>query len=200
MKIFESSTGLHELLARLMVNDPAIGEALFSHCLEPVRILAQGLFQSRRDLQQFEESDDLLQKTMENTSWSLFTDGGSRGNPGPAAYGFHLIAPNGQSWTGAGALGNQTNNFAEYQGIIHGLEAALEKGVESLEVFCDSELAVKQLNGEYRVKDPGLKPLVSKVKELTRRFKQPVQFLHIRRERNRIADSLVNMVLDGKTG
>lgn len=133
---------------------------------------------------------------MENTSWSLFTDGGSRGNPGPAAFGFHLIAPNGQSWTGAVALGNQTNNFAEYQGIIHGLEAALEKGVESLEVFCDSELAVKQLNGEYRVKDPGLKPLVSKVKELAAKFIDGVRFFHIRRDLNKIADGLVNEALD----
>lgn len=135
---------------------------------------------------------------MNTKLWSLFTDGGSRGNPGPAAFGFHLIAPNGQSWTGAGALGNQTNNYAEYQGIIHGLEAALGKDVNSLEVFCDSELAVKQLNGEYRVKDPGLKPLVSEVKELTARFIGGVRFFHIRREMNKIADRLVNQELDGR--
>ena len=137
---------------------------------------------------------------MDTKLWSLFTDGGSRGNPGPAAFGFHLISPNGESWIGAGTLGTQTNNYAEYQGIIHGLEAALEKGVEALEVFCDSELAVKQLNGEYRVKDTGLKPLASKVKELAAMFNGNARFFHIRRELNRIADGLVNEALDGEMG
>ena len=134
---------------------------------------------------------------MENKSWGVFIDGGSRGNPGPAACGFHLIAPGGQSWTGGRALGNQTNNSAEYQGIIHGLQAALEKGVESLDVFCDSELAVNQLNGEFKVKDAGLKQLVAKVKEMAAKFIDGVRFFHIRRDLNKIADGLVNQVLDG---
>ena len=84
---------------------------------------------------------------MGNRNWRLFTDGGARGNPGPAAFGYYLIAPDGQIILGKGLLGNQTNNVAEYQGIIHGLREALDMGVEKLEVYSDSEVAVKQLNG-----------------------------------------------------
>ena len=134
---------------------------------------------------------------MSDNNWGLFTDGGSRGNPGLAAFGYHLIAPDGRSFTGHGTLGFQTNNYAEYQAIIQGLQAALEKGVEALEVYCDSEVAVKQLNGEYAVKNEGLKPLFSKVKELVTKFPKGVGFFHIRRELNKVADELVNQALDG---
>ena len=134
---------------------------------------------------------------MSDNFWRLFTDGGARGNPGPAAFGYHLIAPDERSFTGHGLLGIQTNNVAEYQGIIHGLQGALDIGVEALEVYCDSEVAVKHLNGEYNVKEIGLKPLFSKAKELAAKFPGGVGFFHIRRELNKVADGLVNEALDG---
>ena len=133
---------------------------------------------------------------MSDNFWCLFTDGGSRGNPGPAAFGYHLISPDGRSFTGHGLLGIQTNNFAEYQGIINGLREALDMGVEALEVYSDSEVAVKQLNGEYKVKVEGLKPLFSKAKELAAKFPRGVRFSHIRREENKKADELVNQALN----
>ena len=133
---------------------------------------------------------------MKEKNWRLFTDGGARGNPGPAAFGYQLILPDGQEILGKGLLGNQTNNVAEYQGLIHGLQRALDMGVESLEVYCDSELAVKQLNGIYKVKEIGLKPLFSKAKELAAKFSGGVRFFHIRRELNKKADELVNEALD----
>ena len=133
---------------------------------------------------------------MSDNFWGLFTDGGSRGNPGPAAFGYHLISPDGRSFTGHGLLGIQTNNVAEYQGIIHGLQGALDIGVEKLEVYSDSEVAVKQLNGEYKVKEIGLKPLFSKAKELAAKFPGGVRFSHIRREENKKADELVNQALN----
>ena len=133
---------------------------------------------------------------MSDNFWGLFTDGGSRGNPGPAAFGYHLISPDGRSFTGHGLLGIQTNNVAEYQGIIHGLQGALDIGVEKLEVYSDSEVAVKQLNGEYKVKVEGLKPLFSKAKELAAKFPRGVRFSHIRREENKKADELVNQALN----
>ena len=134
---------------------------------------------------------------MGDRNWRLFTDGGSRGNPGPAAFGYYLKTPDGQEIRANGLLGIQTNNVAEYQGIIHGLQGALDIGVEALEVFSDSEVAVKQLNGEYKVKVEGLKPLFSKAKELAAKFPGGVGFFHIRRELNKVADGLVNEALDG---
>jgi ribonuclease HI len=134
---------------------------------------------------------------MSEMNWRLYTDGGARGNPGPAAFGYYLKTPDGQEIRANGLLGIQTNNVAEYQGIIHGLQGALDIGVAALEVYCDSQVAVKQLNGEYKVKEIGLKPLFSKAKELAAKFPGGVRFSHIRREENKKADDLVNEALDG---
>jgi len=130
---------------------------------------------------------------------TLFADGGSRGNPGPAAYGAVLRAEGGEVLREIGAfLGITTNNVAEWSGLVAGLEAALELGVDEIEVRLDSELVVRQLSGAYRVKQAHLLPLHAKAKSLLRRFAKS-HVAHVRREHNKEADALVNQVLDAHT-
>lgn len=127
---------------------------------------------------------------------TLFADGGSRGNPGPAASGAVLYAEDGSVLEEIGTyLGISTNNVAEWTGLLEGLRAALELGVDDLTVRLDSELVVRQLNGVYRVKHPGLIPLHQEAKRLLRRFAR-VDVGHVRRAENAAADKLVNQVLD----
>ncbi len=129
----------------------------------------------------------------------LFTDGGSRGNPGEAAVGCVLIDP----LTGnvvkeyKEAIGIHTNNVAEYKALIIGLELARNYHPNRLVCHLDSELIVKQLSGEYRVKMPTLQPLMDQIQELLQDFKE-VSFRHIPREQNAKADRLVNQALDSK--
>jgi ribonuclease HI len=126
----------------------------------------------------------------------LSTDGGSRGNPGPAAYGYVLEAEDGTVLDARGeAIGTATNNVAEYRGLLAGLEAALERGVEEVEVVSDSELLVKQMRGEYKVKNETLRELVDEAEALARRLKR-VRYTAVRREHNELADRLVNEALD----
>ncbi len=126
----------------------------------------------------------------------LFTDGGSRGNPGPAAYGFVLEAEDGTVLEAQGeAIGVATNNVAEYSALVAGLERAAEVGVEELEVVSDSELLVKQMRGEYKVKNKALQELFLDASRLARRI-QRVKYTAVRREHNELADSLVNEALD----
>lgn len=125
-----------------------------------------------------------------------FTDGGARGNPGPAASGAYLTDEHGKVLKEHGRyLGHQTNNFAEYSAIIDALTHAQELGADEVAMFMDSELAVKQLNGEYKVKNPGLAVLFMKVHNLRLHFKK-VTFTHVRREKNKDADRLVNEAID----
>lgn len=127
---------------------------------------------------------------------TLFADGGSRGNPGPAAFGAVLFDGDGTVLREISAyLGTATNNVAEWSGLIAGLEAALELGVDDIDVRLDSELVVRQLSGAYRVKQPHLQPLHAKAKSLLRRFPHS-DVAHVRREQNKEADALVNQVLD----
>ena len=127
---------------------------------------------------------------------TLFADGGSRGNPGPAASGAVLFGEDGQVLVEVGTyLGVTTNNVAEWTGLLTGLEAALEMGVDELAVRLDSELVVKQISGAYRVKHAGLIPLHAKAKVLLRKFAH-VDVQHVRRKQNAAADALVNAVLD----
>lgn len=127
---------------------------------------------------------------------TLFADGGSRGNPGPAASGAVLFGEDGQVLREVGTfLGVTTNNVAEWTGLLTGLEAALELGVDDLAVRLDSELVVKQISGAYRVKHAGLIPLHAKAKLLLRKFAH-VDVQHVRRKQNAAADALVNQVLD----
>ena len=126
----------------------------------------------------------------------LFTDGGSRGNPGPAAYAFVLEAEDGTVLDARGeTIGVATNNVAEYSALVAGLERAVEVGVDELEVVSDSELLVKQMRGEYRVKNRALQGLFLEASELARKLQQ-VTYTAVRREHNELADSLVNEALD----
>jgi ribonuclease HI len=126
----------------------------------------------------------------------LFTDGGSRGNPGPAAYAYVLEAEDGTVLDARGeTIGVATNNVAEYSALVAGLERAVEVGIDELEVVSDSELLVKQMRGEYRVKNRALQDLFLDASGLARRIRR-VTYTAVRREHNELADSLVNEALD----
>ena len=126
----------------------------------------------------------------------LFTDGGARGNPGPAAYGFVLETEDGTVLAAEGeAIGVATNNVAEYSGLVAGLRKALELHVPEVEVVSDSELLVKQMRGEYRVKNEALRALFVEASTLARRL-ESVEYRHVKRAHNELADRLVNEALD----
>jgi ribonuclease HI len=128
----------------------------------------------------------------------LFTDGGARGNPGPAAYGFVLEAEDGTVLAAEGrAIGTATNNVAEYSGLVAGLAKALELHVPVVEVVSDSELMVKQMRGEYRVKNEALRGLFVEANALARRL-DAVEYRHVKRAHNELADRLVNEALDSE--
>jgi ribonuclease HI len=126
----------------------------------------------------------------------LFTDGGARGNPGPAAYGFVLEADDGTVLAAEGeAIGVATNNVAEYSGLIAGLRRAVELQVPEVEVISDSELLVKQMRGEYKVKNEALRGLSLEAARLARELEK-VEYRHVKRAENELADRLVNEALD----
>lgn len=126
----------------------------------------------------------------------VFIDGGSRGNPGPAAAGVVVTADDGTVLHEAGLyLGQATNNVAEYRGLLAGLKAAAGLGAAEVQVVSDSELLVRQMTGEYRVKNKGLAPLAEQARRLAGRF-AACSFRHVRREDNVRADRLVNQALD----
>lgn len=123
------------------------------------------------------------------------TDGGSRGNPGPAAVGVVFSDEKGRTLAEyKECIGEATNNIAEYRALILALEKAKSFECEEIECRLDSELVVKQLRGEYKVKDENMKVLYAQVQELI--FFKPVKFVHVRRELNKEADALVNEVLN----
>jgi ribonuclease HI len=131
----------------------------------------------------------------------LHTDGGARGNPGPAAIGVVIeVEAAGQAEL-LGEIGETigvaSNNVAEYRAIIRGLEEAQRLEASSVSCLLDSQLVVEQLNGNYKVKSEDMKPLHARVQELRSRFAL-VTFQHVRREQNKEADRLVNEALDGK--
>src|SRR5262247_765203 len=129
-------------------------------------------------------------------SWILRCDGGARGNPGPGALGYVLIDPSGREVEAQGeTLGVVTNNVAEYRALIAGLAAAARHGASPLVVCMDSELVVRQMTGEYRVKHPGLKPLHEEARLAAGRLRS-VRYVAVRREENARADQLVNETLD----
>jgi ribonuclease HI len=128
--------------------------------------------------------------------WTLRTDGGARGNPGPAGAGFVLEDPTGAIVRSGGKfLGAQTNNVAEYEAVLWGLRTALDERVRDLCVCADSELVVRQLTGVYKVKKDWLKPLHAEAIALTRRF-DSCEIRHVRREQNTAADELANIAMD----
>jgi probable phosphoglycerate mutase len=126
----------------------------------------------------------------------LFTDGGARGNPGPAAFAYVLEAEDGTVLASHGeAIGVATNNVAEYRALVEGLRKAAELAVRELEVVSDSELLVKQMRGEYRVKNEALRELSLEAARLARAVGR-VRYTAVRREHNELADRLVNDALD----
>lgn len=128
----------------------------------------------------------------------LRTDGGARGNPGPAGAGFVLHGEDGTLLSSGGRfLGEATNNIAEYEALIWGLETALDLGIDSVTVLCDSELVVRQVNGVYKVKHANMKPLFLRSLELLRRFAE-FDVRHIARAENTAADELVNEAIDAR--
>lgn len=125
-------------------------------------------------------------------------DGGARGNPGPSAYGVVVRNAKGEVIAElSDYLGNQTNNFAEYSGLLAALEFAVRENHLSFKVFSDSELLVKQMKGQYRVKSPGLLELYERARTLVRKLEH-FSIEHVLREYNREADALVNQVLDSR--
>jgi len=126
----------------------------------------------------------------------IYTDGGARGNPGPAAIGvviYDSLMKEMERYKNY--IGTTTNNQAEYQALIKALQMALKLGAESVTCYLDSELVVKQLQGYYRVREEGLGVLATEALKLTSKFKQ-LDFMHIPREKNKLADQLVNEALD----
>lgn len=131
--------------------------------------------------------------------WTLRCDGGSRGNPGPGALGFVLLDPRGREVEARGEyLGPVTNNVAEYRALIAGLLAAAQHGAPALRVCMDSELVVRQMTGEYRVRHRGLKPLHAAARQAAVRLPR-LRFVAVSREENERADELVNQALDRVT-
>ncbi len=130
----------------------------------------------------------------------LFTDGGARGNPGPAAAAYVLEGEDGTVLDARGeAIGIATNNVAEYRALVAGLRRAAEIGVSELEVVSDSELLVKQMSGEYRVKNAALVDLSLEAGRLARELAR-VRYTAVPRAQNELADRLVNEALDARAG
>ena len=126
----------------------------------------------------------------------LYTDGGSRGNPGPAAFAYVLEADDGTVLAAHGeTIGVATNNVAEYRGLVAGLAKAVELALPEVEVVSDSELLVKQMRGEYKVKNEALRELSLEAARLARQVGK-VRYTAVRREQNELADRLVNEALD----
>jgi probable phosphoglycerate mutase len=129
------------------------------------------------------------------SSATAHVDGGARGNPGPAGYGVRITRDDGSIVDLKESIGIATNNVAEYNGLLAALQWAVDEGVTSLSVKADSELMVKQMLGEYRVKSPGLQPLYDEARRLATRIGR-VKFEHVRREQNEDADRLANEAMD----
>jgi ribonuclease HI len=128
----------------------------------------------------------------------VYSDGAARGNPGPAGAGAVLVEPSGQVVDRLGKfLGVQTNNFAEYTGLILGLRRARDLNVREVEVFADSELMIRQLGGRYQVKSPSLRPLYEEALQLLNGFSR-VKLVHVPREMNSAADEMSNRAIDEK--
>lgn len=133
---------------------------------------------------------------MTGAIWTVFADGASRGNPGPASIGAVVYDPEGREvHTVSRRLGRATNNEAEYQAAIAGLEAALALGATAVDLRMDSELIVRQLQYRYRVRNPRLQPFFHRIIELRNRF-DGFDVEHVPRERNKRADQLANLALD----
>jgi len=143
-----------------------------------------------------EGSEEQVEQAPSYIRLRLYSDGAARGNPGPAGAGAVLVEPSGQVVDRLGKfLGHQTNNYAEYQGLLLGLKRARELGVREVEVFADSELMIRQLGGRYQVKSPSLRPLYEEALKVLNEFER-VKLVHVPREMNRAADEMSNKAIE----
>ncbi len=134
--------------------------------------------------------------TLKNKKIEIYVDGGSRGNPGPSGVGVVILDSSGKRLKEISRyIGEATNNIAEYNALLYGLEEALMMRTDEIVVNLDSELVAKQLTGDYRVKDPGLKPLFERAMNMLKSFKD-FEIRHIKREKNKEADKLVNRAIN----
>ena len=129
--------------------------------------------------------------------WIAYTDGACRGNPGPSGCGVHLLLPGGDEARLKKYIGHATNNQAEYQAMILALRELVRRDAKDVCLRADSELMVKQMRGEYRVKNENIKPLYEEAKALVRTLSK-IKFEHVRREYNTVADALANEAIDEK--
>lgn len=147
----------------------------------------------------FQEVADYF-RTLDEGVWSLYCDGASRGNPGQAGAGAVLVDASGEIKGQYGEyLGQATNNVAEYRALILGMKMARNLGVKKIQVFADSELLVRQLKGQYRVRAPHLLPLYDAARRASQDF-ESFAISHVPREMNSLADRLANAAIDQKTG
>jgi ribonuclease HI len=128
---------------------------------------------------------------------TIHIDGAARGNPGPAAFAYVISSDGRTPIEEKGCVGTATNNVAEYTALVRALERAAEIGADRVLVYSDSELLVKQMNGQYRVKNDNLRVLADRAKRLGQKF-DSLSIRHVRREQNRRADQLCNDALDGQ--
>ena len=146
----------------------------------------------------FGEAADHKFSTNEKLAFTANIDGGARGNPGPAAYGVVIRNPQGKIIAElSDYLGIQTNNFAEYSGLLAALDYATREQIRALRVISDSELLVRQMNGQYKVSSPALKELYLRAKSAARAL-ESFKIEHVLRHNNKDADRLVNQVLDSR--
>ena len=133
-------------------------------------------------------------------AWTLQADGAARGNPGPAAWGVAVLDETGECVGGhSGYLGRATNNVAEYHGLVEALKLAASSGADEVSIQADSQLIVRQIEGDYRVKHPDLKPLYRAAMDLISGFRS-FRIRHVPREENKQADRLVNVALNRAEG
>jgi ribonuclease HI len=135
----------------------------------------------------------------EQIALTMNIDGAARGNPGPAAYGIYIVQPGKPPVEIKECLGNTTNNVAEYTALVTALHKAIDLGATEVLIRSDSELLVKQMNGEYRVKNANIQPLYQEAVALRNRLPK-VRIVHVYREQNADADRLCNEALDGQAG
>lgn len=134
--------------------------------------------------------------TLKNKRIEIYVDGGSRGNPGPSGVGVVILDASGKRLKEISKyIGETTNNIAEYNALLYGLEEALMLRIDEIVVNLDSELVAKQLTGDYRVKNPELKPLFERAMNMLKSFKS-FEIRHIEREKNKEADKLVNRAIN----
>lgn len=144
----------------------------------------------------FEERESSGEKTSQLPTLLAYIDGGARGNPGPAGYGVHLTDSEDNVVAEISRyLGHRTNNFAEYSALLAALEYSIEHDWAALRVISDSELLVKQINGEYKVRNPDLKELYDRAKALARKLNR-FSIRHVLRSQNKDADRLANWAMD----